>query len=324
MRILDGAARVALVAGLGVLALTRVTAQSPVSGVFFSEGWESGATGATFNSRNYGSLSNSPQFRAQTSVRASGAYALEHVLPAGLAAGSIHYATQHIGDAVNGPVLPAGQGQRFFDLYVQFKVYYSPNFDVVNLRPKTLIIGTEDGSRHDATCCNPWVSHYIMLYPPGPTRGVAVAEANAKQAATGQFVNLVQNRSGYSVSNPLIAQAGRWYTMEVRRRLNDPGQRNGIFQFWVDGVLIAEHDTVLYRVPFDGTYGSDMAYGTNFVMISDYMSGSNQNQSIYYDDIRFSTTPIGLGTTPPPTPPPTPLPSAPRNLRIIIPPGAAY
>lgn len=321
MRILDSAARVAFVAVLGSMALARVTAQSPVSGVFFNEGWESGATGATFNSRNYGSSGTSPQFRAQSAVRASGNYAFEHVLTSGMSPGVIHYATQHIGDAINGPVYPAGQGQRFFDLYVQFKVHYSPNFDVTNSRPKSLIIGTEDGTRHDATCCNPWVSHYVMLYPPGPTWGITVAEANAKQATTGQFANLVQNRGGYSASNPYVTQPGRWYTIEVRRRLNDPGQRNGIFQMWVDGVLIAEHTTVLYRVPFDGTFGSDMTFGTNFVMISDYMSGgSTQNQSIYYDDIKISTTPIGLGTTPTPTP----LPSAPANLRIIIPPGAAY
>lgn len=305
----------------GVLAAT-VDAQSPVSGVFFNEGWESGATGATFNIRNYGTSAAPSQFRAQTAVRASGNYAFEHFMSGGLAANQVLYATQHIGDAINGPVYPAGQGQHFFDLYVQFKVYYSQNFDVNNSRPKSLIIGTEDGQRHDSTCCNPWVSHYLMLFPPGPTYGITVGEANAKQATSGQFVNLIQNRSGYSASNPLVTQTARWYTIEARRRLNDPGQRNGIFQMWVDGVLIAEHTTVQYRVAFDGTFGSNMNYGTNFVMISDYMAnGSTQNQSIFYDDIKFSTTPIGTGSTVPlPTPPPA-LPSAPRNLRILVPPG---
>lgn len=298
---------------IGVIAvtmgMTAARAQSPVSGVFFSEGWESGATGTTFNSRNYGSTAGS-QFRAQGAVRGSGNFALQHILTTGLSAGSIQYATQHFGDAVNGPVYPVGQGQHFFDLYVQWKVYYSPNFDVTNDRPKQFIIGTEDERRHDSTCCNPWVSHYVMVYPPGPTWGITVAEANAKQATSGQFVNLIQNRSGYSSSNPFVTQTGRWYTVEVRRRLNDPGQRNGIFQMWVDGALLAEYTTVLYRVPFDGTFGSNMAYGTNFAMISDYMSnGSTRDQSIYYDDVKFSTTPIGVTSQG--------LPSAPTNLRVV-------
>ena len=315
MRILDGAVRVALAAGLATLTLTSVTAQSPVSGVFFAESFESGVKGATFNSRNYGNSGTSPQFRVQNTTRAVGNYAFEHVLTP-MAAGSIHYATQHIGDAVNGPVHAAGQGQHFFDLYVQFKVYYSANFDLVNSRPKSLIIGTEDGVRRTATCCNPWVSHYVMMYPPGPARLITVAEANAKQATTGQFNNLVQNRSGFSGSNPFVTQTARWYTVEVRRRLNDPGQRNGIFQMWVDGTLIAEYTNVLFRVPFDGTFGSDMSYGTNFVMISDYMNdGSTQNQSVFFDDFKFSTTPIGTGQ------PQTTLPMAPANLRLLLPPG---
>ncbi|WP_291982189.1 hypothetical protein [Luteitalea sp.] len=312
MKTLDLLARLAIMAAGIVLWMSNAIAQAPVSGVFFSEGWESGATGATFNSRNYGSTT-SPQFRVQSAVRASGGFALEHVLTAGLGAGSIHYATQHFGDAVSGPVHPVGQGQHFFDLYVQFRVYYSPNFDVTNSRPKQFIIGTQDERRHDATCCNPWVSNYLTIFPPGPTWGITVGEANAKQATSGQFAGLVQNRGGYSAANPFVTQTGRWYTVEVRRRLNDPGVRNGVFQMWVDGALIAEYASVLYRVPFDGTFGSNMAYGTNFAMISDYMAnGSNRDQSIFYDDVKFSTTPIGVGST---------LPTAPTNLRIIVPPG---
>ena len=307
---LRGVAFVAAVLGIAALGLAPVTAQSPVSGVFFGEGWESGSAAATFNSRYYGSAGAS-QFRVQNAVRASGNFALEHVLTSGLPAGSIQYATQHFGDAINQPIFQPGQGQHFTDLYVQFKVYYSAGFDLSS-RPKQLIIGTEDGSRHDATCCNPWVSHYVMIYPPGPY-WATIAEANAKQATSGQFAGMHMNRSGYSGSNPFITQTARWYTVEVRRRLNDVGQRNGIFQMWIDGTLIAEYTNVLYRVPFDGTFGSDMNYGTNFVMISDYMGGgSTRNQSVFYDDFRFSTTPIGSASQ---------LPSAPTNLRLLLPPG---
>jgi hypothetical protein len=291
-----------------IVGMTATSAQSPVSGIFFSEGWDAGSAGATFNSRSYGT-SVASQFRVQSAVRAAGAGALEHFMPNGLAAGSIQYATQHFGDAVNGPVYPVGQGQHFYDFYIQFKVFYSPGFDLQYGKPKSFIIGTEDERRHDATCCNPWVSSYLTIVPPHPGRNIMASEANAKQATSGQFNGLVQNRNGYGSSNPYVTQTGRWYTVEVRRRLNDSGLSNGTFQMWVDGVLISEHTNVLFRVPFDGTFGSNMAYGTNFAMISDYMAiGSSRDQSIYYDDVKFSTTYIGVGPG---------LPSAPANLRIL-------
>src|SRR5690606_7151418 len=158
-----------------------------------------------------------------TANRASGAASLRHAMSGGLAASAIQYATQHFGDAINGPVHPAGQGQHFNDLYIQYKIYYSPGFDLAQGMPKQLIIGTEDSRRHDNVCCNPWVSHYLTIVPPHTGRGDMVAEINNKRAASGQWIGLIQNRSGYSRSNLFVTQPGRWYTMEVRRRLNDPG-----------------------------------------------------------------------------------------------------
>lgn len=289
-----------------VLAAALLQAQGTVAGVFFSEGWESGSVGSTFNSRYYGNAS-STQYRLQSSVKAAGLWALEHVLRAGMQPGDIAYSTQHFGDARSGPVYAVGSGQHFYDLYVQYKVYYSPNFDISNV-PKQLIIGTEDDRRHDNSCCNPWVAHYLTIYPAFGANWLA--EANNKQGASGQWVGLRQNASGYSPTNVFRMQLGRWYTVEVRRRLNDSGD-NGIFQLWIDGVLISDHRDIRYRVPWNGTFGANYEYGTNFVMISDYMTSSvTRDESIYYDDVRMSTTYMGTGSTAPP-------PSAPTNVRIV-------
>lgn len=279
-----------------------------ITGVFFDEGWESGTVTGSFNSQNYGSAAGS-QFQVQGTVRAAGSWAFQHLLPRGLEPSAIQYATQHIGDARAGPVYAVGAGQHFFDLYVQYKVYYSPGFDIANV-PKQLIIGTEDDRRHDNACCNPWVAHYMTIFPPFGNRAWN-AEANNKQAATGQWVGFLQNASGYGPANIFAIQPGSWHTVEVRRRLNDSGVDNGIFQMWVDGTLISDHRSVRYRVPWDGTYGSNLGYGTNFVMISDYMvSASTRDQSIYYDDIKFSPTYIGTASS---TTPPAP----PSNVRVI-------
>ena len=283
------------------------SAQNPVSGVFFSEGWESGSASGTFNSSGYGTAMAS-QFSVQSQIRASGAWALRHLYPAGVQASGVQYATQHFGDSLAGPVYPAGAGQHFYDLYVQYKVYYSPNFDTTTLT-KQLIIGTQDDRRHDNACCNPWVSHYMTIYPEFEGRNW-VGEANNKQAASGQWIGFGMNASGYSSSNVFGMQKGRWYTVEVRRRLNDSGVDNGIFQMWVDGVLISDHRNIRFRVPWNGTFGANMTYGTNFVMISDYGGPIAAEQSVYYDDIKMSTSYIGGGATTTPPAPPT-------NVRIM-------
>lgn len=311
-----GAARVGLCgpgpfgAGLGVLLAvlsalpSSIVLRAQAAPVFFLENWEAGL-GASFNSRNYGNTSGS-QFLLQQAVRSSGSSALEHRLTAGA---SIDYATQHFADTRQAPVLPAMAGAHLMDLYVQYKVYYSANWDT-NQIPKQLIIGTEDSRRHENVCCNPWVANYLTIFPAfGDDRN---AEVNNKQAASGQWIVFRQNASGYNTNNRFVMQRARWYTVEVRRRLNDNGD-NGIFQMWIDGVQMFNYTNVRYRTPWDGSFGSDFAYGTNFIMISDYVGGgvSSQNQSVFYDDIRMSTGYIGANG------PGVTLPAAPRNLRIV-------
>jgi len=298
---------VGLWACVAAVALGSVLANAQIAGIFFTEDFEDGTLSSSFNSSAYGSLNNS-QYSLQSAIAASGA-ALRHSLAAGTAPGSVAYATQHFGDALTGPVHANGRGQHFQDLYIQYKVYYSPGFDF-HTNYKQLIIGTQDDRRHDEACCNPWVAHYITVY--AGTGGAQLAEGNNKQAASGQWLGFGANQNGYSNSNRFILQTGRWYTIEVRRRLNDSGQDNGMFQMWADGQLIADHRNLRLRVPNTGTFGSNYTYGTNFAMISDYpLQNVSQNQSIYYDDMKFSTSYIGTtSTTPPPPAPPT-------NIRIV-------
>jgi hypothetical protein len=285
-----------------------VEAQTQVTGVFFNEGWESGSKAGSFNSNGFGDLIGAPQFLVQNAVRAGGQWALQHRLTAGLDGDSVNYATQHFGDAPSGPVLSSGAGQHFYDLYVQYKIYYSPGFRF-DTNYKQFEIGTQDDLNQTSTCCNPWVANYLtLLVAPG---GGLLGETNNKGQATPQWIGWQANQNGYTSSNRFILQSGRWYSIEVRRRLNDAGTANGILQMWVDGLLIMDHRNVNYRVQRNGAYGANFTYGTNWVMISDYaLQGVSQNQSIYYDDVKLSTTYIGTsggGTAP----------SPPTNLRIV-------
>jgi hypothetical protein len=285
-------------------------AQTPVSGLFFSEHWESGSAGGSFNSAGFGSAAGSSQFSVQTGVAApGGSYSLQHRLTAGLDADSVHYATQHFGDAPSGPVWASGRGQHFYDLYVQYKIYYSPGFRF-DTNYKQLEIGTQDDLNQTGVCCNPWVANYTTIY--ASSGGAQLAEVNNKGSATPQWIGYAQNAGGYSGSNRYTLQSGRWYTIEVRRRLNDAGADNGILQMWADGVAIMDHRNVRFRVQRNGAYGANFTYGTNWVMISDYpLSGVSQNQSIYYDDVKFSTTYIGAGSTG------TSAPRPPTNVQVV-------
>jgi hypothetical protein len=297
------AVAIAVVACVSLASGVLVQAQGSI---FFVEDWESGF-GRSFNSRYYGNTGGS-QFQLQESVAAEGRSALEHRIPAGA---EIQYATQHFADAHQQPSWSARAGEHLMDLYVQYKVYYSPNWDISQI-PKQLIIGTEDDRRHENACCNPWVANYLTIFPPFGTDD-RNAEVNNKQAASGQWIVFRQNASGYGGSNRFGIRLGRWYTVEVRRRLNDMGADNGIFQMWIDGVLLFDYRNVRYRTPWNGTFGTTSSYGTNFVMISDYVGGgrTTTTESVYYDDIKLSGSYIGVSR----------LPSQPTNLRLI--PGEA-
>ncbi|MGE3507819.1 MAG: hypothetical protein AB7N65_02935 [Vicinamibacterales bacterium] len=296
---------------VAVLATTVVLqGQGAVSGVFFSEGWESGSAAGSFNSAGFGNAAGlNTQFFLQNGNAGSGSWSLQHRLTAGQDPDSVAYATQHFGDAISGPVWPTGAGQHFFDIYVQYKIYYSPGFQFDAHGLKMLELGTQDNYNQTGVCCNPWVANYTTLYV--TANGAPALEGNNKGAATPEWIGYPQNASGYTGSNPLRLQPGRWHTIEVRRRLNDAGADNGILQLWVDGVLVVDYRNARIRAPRVGAYGANYAYGTNWVMISDYPHFAvPQSQSVSYDDVKISTTPIGSGVAIAPPRPPT-------NVRLV-------
>jgi len=83
------------------------------------------------------------------------------------------------------------------------------------------------------------------------------------------------------------ALSDTWFCIEHHVRLNDPGQSNGVTEFWIDGGLEARRD----GLDFVGTYSD---YGINAVFLENYWnSGSVQEQERYFDNFVVSTEPIG-------------------------------
>lgn len=275
-----------------------VTLSQPVlAEVFFSEGFESG-NGTSFSQSSYGSVNGNPQYFIQNAVVPSGQYALQHHFNQGQG-GS--FATHQFGDS---PDLSNPQNNHYFNIYIQFKIRYSDGYDFSAGNNKIMIIGTQDSRRHDTICCNPWVANYITLYANATGSDAFFnVEGNNKRAPSGQWFGLSPNLLGPAQPN---IERSKWYTLEVHIGTNTDGASNGIFEMWIDGVQVANRGNVVYRIPWDGSVGTDPTYGINFVMLSQYInSGAPRAQDIFYDDIILSTTYIGTrgsDTVPPAIP----------------------
>jgi hypothetical protein len=75
--------------------------------------------------------------------------------------------------------------------------------------------------------------------------------------------------------------------VEVHVRLNDAGQTNGVFEYWLDGVLEARKATLNW-------VGAFAAYGINAVFVENYWNtGSPVAQERYFDNLVVSTQRIG-------------------------------
>jgi hypothetical protein len=83
------------------------------------------------------------------------------------------------------------------------------------------------------------------------------------------------------------ANSGKWYCMQAHMKLNDPGQSNAIFEFWLNGVQEA-------RMTGFNWVGSFNAYGINALFIENYDNdGAPATQERYFDNLVVSTQPIG-------------------------------
>ena len=83
------------------------------------------------------------------------------------------------------------------------------------------------------------------------------------------------------------SHVGRWYCVEAHAKLNDLVLPNGVFEFWVDGLLQARDSTLNF-------VGAFSDYGINAVFVENYWNtGSPKAQQRYIDNFVVSTQRIG-------------------------------
>jgi len=120
-----------------------------------------------------------------------------------------------------------------------------------------------------------------------PARGTDAA-GNLVTTTYNDFANLTWLGQGPGVT-PVFdaAHVGAWHCVEAHVRLNDAGQSNGVFEFWLDGGLEAQRTGLNFL-------GSYSAYGLNAVFFENYWNaGSPVAQERYMDNIVVSTQRIG-------------------------------
>jgi hypothetical protein len=130
-----------------------------------------------------------------------------------------------------------------------------------------------------------WSTGDVLLID--PASGVD-DEGNVVTTRYNDFENLswLGNKRGVT---PIFASdhAGKWFCIEAHVRLNDPGQSNGIHEFWIDGKLEARRT----GLNFVGAYTD---YAINAVYLENYWNdGSPQQQERYFDSFVVSTKRIG-------------------------------
>jgi hypothetical protein len=84
---------------------------------------------------------------------------------------------------------------------------------------------------------------------------------------------------------------GKWYSIEVRVKLNTPGESDGIFEFWIDGELQAGRDDYNWHGDFNQNPDNP---GINAIFLENYWNnGAIANQTRYFDNFVVSTQRIG-------------------------------
>ena len=89
-----------------------------------------------------------------------------------------------------------------------------------------------------------------------------------------------------------LATADWWVCVEMRTKLNTPGQSDGVNQIWIDGRLDCERQGKNFR-------GSYTAHTINAVMLESYWNqGAPKDLHRWFDNFVISTKPIGPVTVP--------------------------
>jgi hypothetical protein len=202
-------------------------------------------------------------------------------------AGSLHLA---IGRTPSAYFAPADAGTAdYTEIYWRHYLMHEPGWTGGGGRKLSRAFIFAESSWAQAMIAHLWAgsapdSFYLFTDPVSGTD----AQGNVVTTQYNDFANFewLGARKGIT---PLFADAnvGRWYCIEAHVRLNDAGQSNGVFEFWIDGNLEASRTDLNFVDTYSG-YGINAVYLENF-----WNNGAPRSEARYFDDFVVSTEPIG-------------------------------
>lgn len=126
-------------------------------------------------------------------------------------------------------------------------------------------------------------SQYLALDPASGTNEAGVLQTTSYNDPNLRYLGLTLG------TTPMFstANAGTWFCVEARLKLNDAGSANGEFQLWINDALEASQT----GRNFIGAYD---AYGINAIYLENFWNdGSPAEQERYFDNFVVSTARIG-------------------------------
>ncbi len=174
------------------------------------------------------------------------------------------------------------QGQDFREIYWRYYVKLEAGF--VGHPDKNCRLTVFAGSGwQQAMIAHLWAGNPRAFLGMDPATGV---DANGNLASTkwNDFNNLswLGFKRGVTPLDP-----GRWYMIEGHVKLNTPGASDGVFEFWIDGVLHASTTTLNW-------VGTWTDYGINCLFFGNYWDqGSTMDQDRCMDALVISTQRVG-------------------------------
>jgi|WetSurMetagenome_2_1015567.scaffolds.fasta_scaffold41032_3 hypothetical protein len=192
------------------------------------------------------------------------------------------------GDSPTGKVVR--KGEKFEDVY--WRIYFKAQAGWTGGGPDKMTRATSmtSGNWTQAMIAHVWsAGDTLTLDPASGVRGDKVVTTKYND-----FDNLHWLGQKPAAVTPIFgtAESGWWISVEARAKLNTPGQKDGLFQLWIDGRLETERKNLDWRGAYTG-------HGINAVFLEAYWNkGSPVAQCRWYDNFVISTKPIGPVTCP--------------------------
>jgi len=211
----------------------------------------------------------------------------------------------------------AAQNEYLTEVYARFYFKCDENWDFGGADKLCRMTSLQGSNYSQAMIAHLWsggggrpTGNYLYL---DPASGVDITGGNARSLRENEpnfpptnarlittryndFTNLSWMR-GKTIPIPFFDEnhVGRWYCIEMRVKLNDPGQSNGIYEVWVDDVL----QVSLTNLNWIGSceVGPGKFYGINAFYLENYCNrGVKGVQVRYFDNLVVSRKKIGRAT----------------------------